>query len=55
MTQGRHPDCKVSDDGKHDWNHLYFCVESRKPKTLCDLCGYCLEDRAYHIIQEGVS
>lgn len=50
MTQGRHPNCKVSKDGIHEWQHM-VCVDTHTPKNLCELCGYCLDDRTYHLIE----
>lgn len=51
MTSGRHPNCTESENGMHEWNDTFFCVNTKEPKVLCELCGYSPDDRIYHIIK----
>lgn len=47
MTSGRHPICRQSDDGMHDFNDTLFVKGTNEPTVACDLCGYRPNQRDY--------
>ena len=50
MVSGRHPNCKESEDGRHEWSDVYACTSTGRPLALCEFCGYEPATRQYHII-----